>query len=247
MSRLTDIRAVGKTNGSPPNHRRPRVHAPRDTSRDGAVLNHNNTRPGGHGASRIHDGAPPHRWRPLISVFGSSMPHRGDELYTTGVRMGELLGRAGFDVMTGGYKGVMEAVSRGAREGGAHVVGVTMKRFADRVNRYVMDEIRTANFYERFGWLVDRADGYIAMHGGIGTLAEVTFTWQELVLGMVPKRPLILCGPAWRKLHKGWLDGLVPAPRLYEPLTLVDTPGEAVEILRAHFDMDGQIELNVRE
>lgn len=246
MNKVSHIRAVGKTNGSPPNLRRPRVHAPRNTNRDGVVLTHDQKPPEHRGQSRIHNGAPPHRWRPLISVFGSSMPHRGDELYATGIRMGELLGGAGFDVMTGGYKGVMEAVSRGARDSGAHVVGVTMKRFADRVNRYVMDEIRTANFYERFGWLVDRADGYIALHGGIGTLAEVTFTWQELVLRMVPKRPFILCGPAWRILHKSWMDGLVPAAHLYDPLTLVDTPEEAVEILRTHFEMDEPIELNAR-
>ena len=54
--------------------------------------------------------------------------------------------------MTGGYKGVMEAVSRGAQDSGAHVAGITMARFEDRVNRYVVDEIRTANFYERFRW-----------------------------------------------------------------------------------------------
>src|ERR1700674_4763136 len=113
------------------------------------------------------------RSKPLIAVFGSFQAPRGDPLYSQGLEMGELLGRSGFDVMTGGYKGVMEAVSRGARAAGAHVVGITMAIFKDRVNRFVMDEIHTANFYEPFGWLVERADGYIAMGGGTGTLAEV--------------------------------------------------------------------------
>src|ERR1700674_4437698 len=85
-------------------------------------------------------------------------------------------------------------------------------RFEDRVNRYVADEIRTANFYERFRWLVDRADAYVAMGGGIGTLAEVTFTWQELQLGMVSKRPLILVGPRWRALFKCFAEQLIPTP-----------------------------------
>jgi hypothetical protein len=101
--------------------------------------------------------------RPIVAVFGSSQPRRGDELYKSSLLMGALLGRYGFDVVTGGYKGVMEAVSRGAHGNGAHVVGVTMARFADRVNRYVMDEIRADNFAERFRWLVDRADAYVAM------------------------------------------------------------------------------------
>ena len=177
--------------------------------------------------------------RPIIAVFGSSQSRRGDDLYESSLRMGALLGRIGFDVMTGGYKGVMEAVSRGAHSNGAHVVGITMARFEDRVNRYVMDEIRTANFYERFRWLVDRADGYIAMGGGIGTLAEVTFTWQELQLGMLPKRPLVLVGPRWRALFKCFAEHLIPTDGIFAPMKLLDSPQEAAEFLSGWFRLEG--------
>src|SRR5579863_3565665 len=187
------------------------------------------------------------RSRPLIAVFGSSQPRRGDELYQTGVSLGAMLGRAGFDVMNGGYRGLMEAVSRGAQAGGARVIGVTMRRFEDRVNRYVRHEVRTANFYERFRWLVNRADGYIAMHGGIGTLAEVTFTWQEILLGMLTTRPLILLGPRWRRLYAVFEETLIPTPRIFAPLTLLDTPAEAVECLRAHFALASPPEPRPRE
>lgn len=173
--------------------------------------------------------------RSLITVFGSSQPRPGSKLYGDSFRLGQLLGEAGFDLMTGGYTGVMEAVSKGAHEGGAHVVGVTMRRFEDKVNPYVMDEIRTTSFYERFGWLVDRADGYIAMHGGIGTLAEVTFTWQELQLQMVPPRPLVLVGERWRRMFKAFRTELIRTPRIFDPMTLVATPEEAVKVVTAHF------------
>ncbi len=176
--------------------------------------------------------------RPIVAVFGSSQPRRGAELYKSSLMMGALLGRFGFDVMTGGYTGVMEAVSRGAHGNGAHIVGITMARFEDRVNRYVMDEIRTANFYERFRWLVDRADAYVAMGGGIGTLAEVTFTWQELQLGMVPKRPLVLVGPRWRALFKCFAEQLIPTPGIFDPMKLVDTPEEAAEFLCGCFGLE---------
>jgi uncharacterized protein (TIGR00730 family) len=149
--------------------------------------------------------------------------------------MGRLLGSNGFNLMTGGYKGVMEAISRGAHETGAHVLGVTMRRFEDNVNPFVRDEIRTANFYERFGWLVDRADAYIAMHGGIGTLAEVTFTWQELQLKMVTQRPLILVGGQWRKLFKCFRETLIRTEGIFEPMTLVNTPADAMKILIRYF------------
>ncbi len=187
------------------------------------------------------------RSKPLIAVFGSSQVRHGDPLYAQGIEMGDLLGRSGFDVMTGGYKGVMEAVSRGARAAGAHVIGITMAIFEDRVNRFVMDEIHTANFYERFGWLVERADGYIAMGGGTGTLAEVTFTWQELQLGMIPRRPLVLVGPEWSALYESWVKNLVPMRDMYKPLTLVDTPNDAAEFLRNWFGLAPAAEAAARE
>ena len=67
----------------------------------------------------------------MISVFGSSRAVPDDGLFKEGLEMGRLLGANGFDVTTGGYTGVMEAVSRGAAEAGAHVVGVTMSHFED--------------------------------------------------------------------------------------------------------------------
>ncbi len=175
------------------------------------------------------------RSRPLISVFGSSQALPGSRLYAASRRMGQLLGAAGFDLMTGGYEGVMQAASEGAHEAGAHVIGVTMERFKSQVNRHVMEEIRTADFYERFAWLVDRADGYIAMHGGIGTLAEVTFTWQEILLGMVPPRPLILVGERWRKLFVSFRQNLIRTPRIFEQMKLVATPEAALRILLKQF------------
>lgn len=173
--------------------------------------------------------------RPVITVFGSSQARRGGQLYAASHRMGELLARAGFDLMTGGYRGVMEAASRGAHAAGAQVTGVTLERFRDRVNPYVIKEIRTTSFYDRFGWLVERADGYIAMHGGIGTLAEVTFAWQELLLGMVPARPLILVGERWRRSFKLFRSTLIGPRGMYRPITIVATPEQALKRLLVHF------------
>jgi uncharacterized protein (TIGR00725 family) len=172
---------------------------------------------------------------PLISVFGSAQARRGGKLYAESKRMGELLGRAGFDLMTGGYDGVMEAVSHGASEVGAHVIGVTLGRFGSVVNPFVMTEIPTTSFYERFKWLIDHADGYVAMHGGIGTLAEVVFAWQESVLQEDSARPLVLVGERWRRLYRVFRDNLIAPSRTFERLTIVATPEAAMKVLSAHF------------
>src|SRR5208282_913966 len=181
---------------------------------------------------------PRRRTRPLISVFGSSRVSRGTPLFNEGLKMGRALAANGFDVMTGGYMGVMEAVSRGAHDAGARVLGITMKGFEDRANPYVMDEIRAANFYQRFRWLIDRADGWVAMGGGMGTLAEMTFAWQKLSLRMFAERPLVLVGPQWRGVLNSWLQNMTVAEDDYRCLSIVATPEEACAALRAFFAGD---------
>ncbi|MDI6694379.1 MAG: hypothetical protein QME21_04975 [Anaerolineales bacterium] len=58
-----------------------------------------------------------------VTVFGGSRPTPED--YEQALHLGRLLGGSGYIVLTGGYIGVMEAVSRGASEAGGHVIGVT--------------------------------------------------------------------------------------------------------------------------
>ena len=49
-----------------------------------------------------------------ISVFGGSQPREGESAYTEAMELGRLLAQHGHTVLTGGYIGTMEAVSRGA-------------------------------------------------------------------------------------------------------------------------------------
>jgi uncharacterized protein (TIGR00730 family) len=149
--------------------------------------------------------------------------------------MGRLLGEAGFTLMTGGYSGVMAAVSRGACEAGAKVIGVTLARFEERPNRYVAEEIRTTTFYDRFRWLIDRPDSFVAMDGGIGTLTEVTFAWQALYVGMIPARPLVLVGPRWRRIVATFRANSINPDRVFDSLSIVANPEQALEVLTAHF------------
>ena len=51
-----------------------------------------------------------------VTVYGSSKVRPGDNDYETAVEVGRKLAEAGYAVMTGGYYGVMEAISKGANE-----------------------------------------------------------------------------------------------------------------------------------
>ena len=64
---------------------------------------------------------------PLISIFGSSRVEEPSEAFQQAYELGAALARAGFAVATGGYSGVMEAVSQGAAEAGGTVFGVVAR------------------------------------------------------------------------------------------------------------------------
>ena len=112
-----------------------------------------------------------------VSVFGGTHTRPGEKDYDEAVRLGRLLGERGCTVITGGYIGVMEAVSRGAAEAGAHVIGVTcdeIERFRPgKPNAWVKEEQRFPDLVQRLNALIEGCDAAIALPGGVGTLAEI--------------------------------------------------------------------------
>lgn len=168
--------------------------------------------------------------RPLIAVFGSSTIPEDGERYREAEELGRLLAQGGADVVTGGYGGAMAACSRGAHAAGGHVVGVTVELFERRgpVNPWVEERVHTRDLFERLRTITGRADGFIAVAGSVGTLAEVLLTWNLLMAGGRPRVPLVLLGRHWR----AWLEAQrgpdFVLAELFEFVRVVDTPAEAV-------------------
>ena len=52
---------------------------------------------------------------PAVSIFGSARTSEQDPAYALARRTAQMLGGAGFAVITGGGPGIMEAANRGAR------------------------------------------------------------------------------------------------------------------------------------
>ncbi len=136
----------------------------------------------------------------VITVFGSSRPAEGHSDYGEAVELGRALAEAGFAVCTGGYSGVMEGVSRGAREAGGRVLAVTSSFFRSRVNRWVEEETKVATWQERLFELVRRGDGYVACKGGTGTLVELAVVWEMLNKKAMDHRPFVVLGDFWQPI-----------------------------------------------
>lgn len=179
---------------------------------------------------------------PVIAVFGSSQPVTGDAAYEDARRVGRALASAGWTVLTGGYGGVMEGASRGAKEAGGATIGITTAFFdRDRpgANSFVDREIKVPTYAERLLALIDMADGYVAMPGGSGTLSEVFVALELVRNGSLPRRPVVLYGPGWRRIF-GHLSGELTAEHSFaEAAKLVgyaDTPEDVVAMMAKYFD-----------
>jgi uncharacterized protein (TIGR00730 family) len=139
-----------------------------------------------------------------VTVFGGSQPEPGSPVYQEAYLLGKLLAEAGHTVLTGGYIGTMEAVSRGAAEAGGHVVGVTcaeIERWRPvKANGWVKEEWRRETLLERLHALVTECDAAIALPGGPGTLTEIALTWNMIIIGARPPIPLVLVGDGWQSV-----------------------------------------------
>jgi uncharacterized protein (TIGR00730 family) len=139
-----------------------------------------------------------------ISVFGGSQPKPGSSAYEEARQLGELLAKGGHTVMTGGYIGTMEAVSRGAAETGGHVIGVTCAEIESwrdvRPNQWVLEEWKRGSLLERLQALVQECDAGIALSGGPGTLTEIMLMWNLMIVESMPRRPLVLVGDGWQSV-----------------------------------------------
>jgi uncharacterized protein (TIGR00730 family) len=139
-----------------------------------------------------------------ITVFGGSQPQPGSPAYKEAYQLGKLLAQAGHTVLTGGYIGTMEAVSRGAAEAGGHVIGVTCAEIEAwrpvKPNPWVKEERRFASLQERLNELVQACDAAIALPGGPGTLTEIALAWNRMIVRSMPVKPLILVGAGWRSV-----------------------------------------------
>lgn len=139
-----------------------------------------------------------------VSVFGGSQPKPESPAYEEARQLGELLARRGHIVLTGGYIGTMEAVSRGAHEAGGHVIGVTcaeIERWRNTgANQWVKEQCHMETLMERLQFLVQECDAGIALPGGPGTLAEISVMWNLMIVESMPRRPLVLAGDGWQSV-----------------------------------------------
>jgi uncharacterized protein (TIGR00730 family) len=170
-----------------------------------------------------------------VCVYCASGPTH-PELLELAVRVGEAIANRGWTLVSGGGNvSAMGALATAARGRGGHTVGVIPKALVHReVADIDADElVITDTMRERKQVMEDRADAFIALPGGIGTLEEFFEAWTAGYLGMHDK-PVVILDPIGHYAGLlAWLYGLIGSgyvsPKAMERLVVVDDVNAALD------------------
>jgi len=176
---------------------------------------------------------------PAVSVFGSARTPVSDPDYKKARRLGKMLVRGGFAVITGGGPGIMEAANRGAAEAKGQSIGLNITLPHEQTaNPYANIGIDFHYFFARKVMFLKYACGFVCFPGGFGTMDEFFESMTLIQTAKVDEFPVVLVGVAyWRELLK-WLrrfmlerHGYI-APGDLDLCTLTDDLDETVAILK---------------
>ncbi len=137
-----------------------------------------------------------------VSIFGSTRSQENNHWYQEARKLGAMLGKDGFAVVTGGAKGVMEAGNRGAFEVGADSVGLNIELpHEQESNKYLTDSLNFHYFFTRKVMLTYAAEAYVYFPGGFGTLDEFFELITLIQTNKIRRVPIILVGKEfWQPL-----------------------------------------------
>jgi uncharacterized protein (TIGR00730 family) len=173
-----------------------------------------------------------------ICVYCASSESIDARYLELATEVGTELARRGHSLVSGGGRvSMMGAVAVAARAGGAHTVGVipTALEELEVADHGAAELIRTVDMRSRKAAMDDRADAFLGLPGGIGTLEEIFEVWTSRSLAMHSK-PVVLLDPDgfYDKLF-GWLKDATEAgfvrPQALECLTVTATVSEAFDAL----------------
>jgi uncharacterized protein (TIGR00730 family) len=173
-----------------------------------------------------------------ITLYGAASD-RIDEKYVKAVEdFGAEMAKRGHTMVFGaGATGLMGAAARGVHQAGGYIIGVTphFMHTMEPISELCTELVATETMAERKALMEDKADAFVIVPGGVGTLDEF---YQILTLRVLHRheKPIILYNidGFWNStlavIKEGVDKGFI-SPEALEDFVLCDTPEEVFDIL----------------
>jgi uncharacterized protein (TIGR00730 family) len=178
-----------------------------------------------------------------VSVFGSARTKEDNPMYEAARETGRLLVASGFEVITGGGPGIMEAANRGAFEAGGASVGCNIELpFEQTPNPYQNKMLSFKYFFVRKTMFIKYSNAFIIFPGGFGTLDEAFEALTLIQTHKVRNFPVVLFGSAYWKGLLSWLTSTMLHEKNIDAddlrlIHLTDSPNDAVEFVSKWYQM----------
>jgi uncharacterized protein (TIGR00730 family) len=177
--------------------------------------------------------------RKEVTFFGSARLPEEDKWYQEARKLGEMLGEAGFTIITGGGPGIMEAGNRGAYDANAESIGLDIELPEEqRRNDYVKRGIGFHYFFTRKVMLSASAQAYVFFPGGFGTMDEFFEMITLLQTGKIEKVPVVCVGVDFWGGLDDWMRVVFAekyktiSPQDRDLYKIVESADEGFEILK---------------
>ena len=169
-----------------------------------------------------------------ICVYCGSSPGTDPAFVEAARDFGKILAHSGIRLVWGGGSvGLMGAIASSVIEHGGAATGIIPEFLTakERPRRLAQEQIITRDMHERKSTMFDRADAFVALPGGIGTLEELVeqMTWAQLGRH---KKPILIANingfwdPLLSLLAHMRVAGLVPPPSRGVDLLVVERVGD---------------------
>lgn len=138
-----------------------------------------------------------------IAVYCASRENLGETYEAPAKALGKWMGEHHHTLVYGGVDaGLMHTVALAAHQAGAHVVGVVPERFVDRTDAVVDELVRCTDLGDRKVIMMDRADAFVVLPGGLGTLDEWLSTLSQIIVNTDDHRPIFVVNTEGMYTHQ---------------------------------------------
>jgi uncharacterized protein (TIGR00730 family) len=175
---------------------------------------------------------------PAVTIFGSARSQPTSHEYKMTETIARLLVKEGFNIVSGGGPGIMEAANKGAAQAGGQSVGLNIKLpHEQNPNKYANVKLDFKYFFIRKVMFLKYSVAYVIMPGGFGTLDELFESITLIQTNRMRAFPVILIGTKyWGGLIE-WIKGtMLKSKAISESdmdiFELVDDVEEAVNIIK---------------